>query len=273
MATSSGSDIFVAKLAAAGSAKVYSTYLGGVRSESGTGIAVDENGNTYLTGFTSSLDFPMANAFQPTKDDLFSNDAFVTKINPAGSALVYSTYLGGEATDEGRNIVVKGESAYIVGLTNSIDFPVSNPYRLPPNTFINDAFITKLNASGSALDFSTCLGGSGSDQRNGIAVAADGAVFVTGFTSSLDFPTVTALQATLSGSSDAFITKLNSAGNALLYSTYLGGTSSDEGHSVVADDFGGAYVTGVTRSANFPLADAFQSTVRGSDGFVVAFRV
>ena len=272
---------FVAKLNPEGSALVYSTYLGGSNSDSGSGIAVDSAGNAYVTGTTSSPDFPTVNAFQPALRG--TADAFVAKLNPAGSALVYSTYLGGSNSDSGSGIAVDNAgNAYVTGSTYSADFPTANAFQ-PALNGASDAFVTKLDAAG-ALVYSTYLGGTGSDFCDqysncyrgdygaGIAVDSAGNAYVTGFTRSSDFPTANALQSALRGVQAAFVTKLNAAGSSLVYSTYLGGSdfctvyhacSGDSGAGIAVDSHGNAHVTGTTYASDFPTVNAFQPALRG----------
>jgi hypothetical protein len=215
-------------------------------TDQGNGIAVDSAGNAYVTGNTVSSDFPTTpGAFQTT-----CCGAFVTKFNATGSALVYSTYL-----DDGnaRGIAVDSAgNAYVTGSAGS-SFPVT------PGTFQavygggGDAFVAKLNSTGSALVYSTYLGGSGFDQAQGIAVDSAGNAYVTGETGSTDFPTINPLQPALGGSLDAFVTKINPASSALVYSTYLGGSSGEFGYAIAVDSAGNAYVTGDTGSKDFPV--------------------
>jgi len=268
-------DAFVTKLNPAGSALLYSTYLGGSGSDGGLGMAVDSAGNAYVTGFTGSANFPTtAGAFDTTSNGGF-DDAFVTKLNPAGSApLVYSSYLGGSGDDQGRGIVVdSGLNAYVTGSTTSADFPTTAGAFDTTSNGGFDAFVTKLNAAGSApLAYSTYLGGSVTDVGNGIAVDSAGNAYVTGASVSTNFPTTAgAFDTTSNGGFDAFVTKLNSAGSApLVYSTYLGGSVTDQGSGIAVDSAGNAYVTGFTESTNFPTtAGAFDTTSNGGpDAFV-----
>ncbi len=250
---------FVTKLNATGDALVYSTYLGGLVADVGNAIAVDAQGNAYVTGFTGSPDFPILNAFQATNRGGF--DAFVTKLNPAGNALVYSTFLGGTGSDVGSAIAVDNQgSAYITGQIQSTDFPTANPFQAAHAGGTYDAFVTKFSASGNALVYSTYLGGNDIEQGFGIAVDTQGSAYVTGFTISTNFPTANAFQTINGGGNDTFVTKLNSTGNALAYSTYLGGTSFDQGRAIAVDAQGSAYVTGATSSPNYPTQNAFQAT-------------
>ena len=273
-------DAFVAKLDATGSALLYSTYLGGrLGDETGGGIAVDPAGNAYVTGETASSDFPTTpGAFDPTLNSPSGGDAFVTKLNMTGSGLVYSTYLGGSASQTGFGIAVDpAGSAYVTGETGSSDFPTTAGAIDPTANGSKDAFVTKLNPAGSALAYSTYLGGSlGAETGRAIAVDTAGSAHVTGDTDSGDFPTTPgALDPTANGNSDAFVTKLNPSGSALAYSTYLGGTNSEDGNGIAVDPAGGAYVTGQTESSDYPTTvGAPDPTLGGSsDAFVTKLDV
>lgn len=257
----------------------YSTYLGGSGYDAGTAIAVDSSGNTYVTGFTRSTNFPVtAGALKTTCGTTgtcngYFWDAFVTKLNPNGQ-LVYSTYLGGSATDIGKAIVVDASgSAYIAGQTFSSDFPTTAGAFNATYAGAGDIFLTKLDATGASLQYSTYLGGTGTDNAEAIAVDAAGNAYVTGQTYSTDFPTFAAIQALSGGNqdSDAFVTEINSTGSALVYSTYLGGSSMDWGNAIALDASGDAYVAGFTRSTDFPLASSLQPVCGGCPGFADAF--
>jgi hypothetical protein len=265
-------DAFVTKVNAAGSALVYSTYLGGSDYDGGSGIAADVSGNAYVTGSTSSIDFPTTpGAFQTA----FSGyeDAFVTKLNAAGSALLYSTYLGRSGGWGSAIAVDASGNAYVTGEAEN-DFPTTPGAFQATSGGCDDAFVSKLNASGSSLLYSTYLGGSSCDYGYGIAVDASGNVYVTGDTMSSDFPTTPgAFQTAPLGQFGykAFVTKLNAAGSALDYSTYLSGSTEDEANGIAVDALGNAYVTGVTSSFDFPTTPGtFQSTYAGgqADAFL-----
>ena len=269
------SNAFVTKLNATGSAVLYSTYLGGSdgSADLGIGIAVDPSGAAYVTGRAGSTDFPTTpGAFRTTTDGGFA-DAFVTKLNPAGSGLVYSTYLGGSAFDIAFGIAVNtAGNAYVVGETESTDFPATAGAFQTTSAAFAKGFVTKLNAAGSALVYSTYLGGSNTGETSSIAVDASGNAYVTGDTASTDFPiTAGAFQTTAASLSfHAFVTKLNALGSNLVYSTYLGGTAQEFGVGIVVDALGQAYVTGVTNSTDFPTTPgAFQTVLSGNgDAFV-----
>jgi len=259
-------DAFVAKLNPTGSALVYSTYLGGTDDDVGFGIAVDGSRNAYITGWTRSTNFPTVNPLQSSEGG--EEDAFIAKLNPAGSALLYSTYLGGTSSDIGLGIAVHAGNAYVTGLTGSANFPTMKPLQ-PAYAGGTDAFVAKLSPAGSALVYSTYLGGGRNDQGNGIAVDSSGNAYITGFTISIDFPTLKPLQAVLRGGFDAFVSKINSTGSALVYSTYVGGSADDSGNGIAVDQSGSAYVTGSTQSTNFRSVRSLQPTNGGlSDAFV-----
>jgi hypothetical protein len=267
-------DAFATKLTPSGSALVYSTYLGGGDEDYGHGIAVDSLGSAYITGYTTSTDFPTTpGAFQTVCNGGIEcyplQDAFVAKVNPSGSALVYSTYLGGSGYDYGESIAVDNAgSAYVTGYTNSTNFPTKNPLQATKGGSY-DAFVTKLNASGSALTYSTYLGGFKVDYGNGIAVDGAGNAYVTGTTASTNFPTMYPLQPKDHGLGDAFVSKLSPTGSALIYSTYLGGSGVDQGFGISVDSAGNVYVTGATSSPNFPTASPLQRRNAGlNDAFV-----
>jgi hypothetical protein len=263
-------DAFVAKISPSGSALLYSTYLGGSGFDRGNGIAVDGAGNAYVTGLTGSLNFPTMNPLQPANHAGIDGNAFVAKINAAGTALVYSTYLGGSGGDQGQGIAVDGSgNAYVTGYTGSTDFPTASPLQAS-NGGSRTSFVTKINATGLALVYSTYLGGSGGDEGQGIAVDSAGNAYVTGSTASTNFPTNQPLQANYGGGGDAFVAKIGASGSALVYSTYLGGSGSEGGGGIAVDALGNAYVTGGTGSTNFPTANALQASGGGGDAFVLA---
>ena len=256
--------IYVTKLNSTGNGLVYSTYLGGSESDGAYAIAVDGGGAAYVTGFVSSTDFPIANAYQGLFNGL-PFDAFVAKISSAGNSLVYSTYLGGDVWDSGDGIAVNAAGeAFVTGYTSSTDFPTHHPFQGASGGDY-DAFVTKLSSSGSSLVYSTYLGGNRADDGNGIAIDASGAAYITGRTKSTNYPLSAALQPALAGSFlDAFVTKLSSNGGSLVYSTYLGGTADDYGYDIVVDAAGVTYITGRTLSTNFPTLVPLQANNAGA---------
>jgi hypothetical protein len=268
MVSKGNGDAFVTKLDTTGAALTYSTYLGGEGGDIGYGLAVDMTG-AYVTGFTSSVSFPTTpGAF----DSWFngSTDAFVTKVHPSGTMLLYSTYLGGKGDDVGYGVAVDLSGAYVTGHTTSADFPATMAAYDPVANGNFDAFITKLDHTGAALAYSTYLGGSSDDEGQGVAVDVTGSAYVTGHTRSGDFPTTTgAYDRVANGDIDAFVTKLSREGTALDYSTYLGGGFEDRGLGVAVDVNGNAHVTGHTSSDDFPTTRAYDDTYHGSkDAFV-----
>ncbi len=253
---------------------LYATYVGGNGADVGYGIAVDTNFDAYIAGTTTSTNFPTAGSAYQSANKGGNGDAFVTKINAAGTTLLYSTYLGGTATDSATAIAVFAGAVFVTGNTTSADFPTVAPIagQFPfQNTYggNTDAFVSQLDATGQTLVYSSYLGGSGADFGQGIAVDSSGNAYVTGFTQSSNFPIVNAYQSGLDGSSDAFVAKVNFTGEALVYSTYLGGTSADVGQAIQVDTSGDAYVAGYTFSTDFPVVGPFQSVHGGgADAFV-----
>jgi hypothetical protein len=267
-----GHDVFITKISPAGDSLIYSTYLGGATGDDrGFSIAVDDSGNVYLTGVTTSTDFPTVAALQGTNAGV--EDVFISKLSADGQSLIYSTYLGGSNEDVGVGIAVDvAGNAYVTGNTASPDFNLSpSPY---DNTLdgAEDAFVAKLSSDGSTLVYSTYLGGSADDYGVGVDVNAAGNAFLTGYTLSSDFPTASAFDSTYNGGSssgDVFVTCFSPAGDLLVYSTYLGGSSDDVGLAIALDDLDNAYVTGYTFSSTFPTANAYDGTFNGTfDAFV-----
>ena len=273
--TGAGFDVFITKFDPTGATLVYSTFLGGSLDETAFAIAVDASGNAYVTGQTTSTDFPLKNPVQAacgcglnTITGERRSEAFIAKLNSTGSALVYSTYLGGSSNDAAGAIALDSAgNAYVAGATTSSDFPTVSPLQLHLAGTVN-AFVARINAAGSAFSYSTYLGGSGFDFANGIAVDSSGNAYVAGVTNSLDFPTTTgAIQTAFggvgkAGAGDGFLTKIDATGGSLVYSTYLGGSDDDTANAVTVDAAGNAYVTGATSSANFATTPgAFQPTI------------
>jgi hypothetical protein len=267
---SDNGDAFVAKINPAGSALVYSTYLGGTGNDLGAAIAVDNSGDAFLTGDTNSTDFPTKNPLQPANGSSATNgyNSFVTEFNPTGSALVYSTYLGGSSgNDVALDIAVDSAgNAYLTGQAESTNFPTLDPWQAAYGGGRSDAFVTKINSTGSAFIYSTYLGGRGVDVAYSIAVDSAGNAYVAGSTTSHNFPTANPLQATNAGGSDAFVTKINSTGSGLVYSTYLGGSGNDSGNNIAVDGAGNVYLAGGTASTNFPTLNPLQAANGGGQG-------
>jgi uncharacterized protein (TIGR03437 family) len=256
-------DVFVAKINEMGSALVYCGYIGGSGEERGQRIAVDGAGAAYITGFTNSTESSFPVAVGP---DLTFNgntgDAFVAKVNAAGTALVYCGYIGGSGVDDGGDIAVdRLGAAYVVGTTGSTEtsFPVAGGPDLSYNGEISDAFVAKVNASGSALVYCGYIGGNSFERGLGIAIDGLGQAYVTGETRSTEasFPVVGGPDLAHNGAGfiDAFVAKVSVAGTGLIYCGYIGGSNGDSGLDIAADSLGNAYVVGVTFSteANFPV--------------------
>ncbi|HET6974810.1 MAG TPA: SBBP repeat-containing protein [Pyrinomonadaceae bacterium] len=252
---------------------VFSTYLGGSGSEEGTAVTTDFEGNAYVVGATNSLNFPLTpGVFQSASGG--GKDLFVTKLNPNGNGVVYSTYIGGSLDDYGYGIAIDtGGNVYLTGTTASANYPVTPGVTQSAKGGGTDAFISKLNPTGSALLYSTYLGGAGNEEGFGIALDTISDVVVTGVTASNNYlVTVDALQSTLSGPTDAFVTRLDPARNLTVFSTYLGGSGTDMGFAITLDASSNSpIVTGLTDSMNFPTtAGAFRTvSAGGSDAFVV----
>jgi hypothetical protein len=272
------SDGFVTRLSADGKSLSYSTYLGGDDFDKAVAVAVDSLARVYVTGNTSSGDFPTtAGAFDTTLPG-GSWDAFACRLNADGKTLSYSTFLGGsDGFDDGLAIAVNSTfNTYVGGATSSTNFPTTAA-AFQTDQDSRDGFVTKLSPDGKSLVYSTYLGGSGkedffapSDEVTGIAVDADGNAFVVGRTASTDFPTTAGAFQQNGGLADAFISKLTADGSGLLFSTYLGGATADFGQSIALGDGGSAWVTGITYSVAFPkTADAGQlSNNGGGDAFI-----
>ncbi len=270
-------DAFVAKVNTAGTALAYCGYIGGNDDDESYGIAVDGLGNAYVTGLTASTEATFPETVGP---DLTYNggfaDAFVAKVNAAGTALAYCGYIGGSSGDYGTGIAVDSlDNAYVTGATTSSEasFPVAVGPDLTYNS-LNDAFVAKVNAAGTALVYCGYIGGSGQDSGAGIAVDSSGNAYVTGATGSTEatFPVIDGPDLTQNGSNDAFVTKVNSGGTALVYCGYIGGSGNDQGYGIRVDSSGDAYVAGLTASTevSFPVTVGPDLTYNGNpyDAFV-----
>ena len=272
-ARSGGEEGFVTKYSPAGDAVAFSLVLGGGGDDGAEAMALDAEGNVYVTGYTGSDRFPVTgNALQPERRG--GRDVFVTKLSSDGGSLLYSTFLGGNNDDTGRGIALDSEGGiYVAGISESGNFPTSasafQRLRFPGAS--SDAFVTKYDAQGQGI-YSTYIGGEGGDSANGIVVDSQGLATVTGVTRSFAFPTAQTLYG--GGPTDAYITQLNSRGTGLLDSEYLGAGGEDEGKGVAIDPQGRVYVTGFTRSDLFPITEgAFRNTRSGSEAFVIKIGV
>ncbi|NES07094.1 MAG: hypothetical protein F6K22_32410 [Okeania sp. SIO2F4] len=291
-------DAFVAKYSPDGTL-IYATYIGGSGQDFGTDIAVDITGDIYVTGNTNSVDFPTVNALQNTYGGgEFSGDAFVVKLSNDGSNILYSTYLGGQDNDFSSAIAVDNNGdVYLTGNTGATlrfpiqpipgvgNFPITE--NAVQNTLISefnrDAFVSKISTDGSQLIYSTLLGGNDTEISQDITLDNSGNAYITGETRSIDFPTINAIQNTIGGDADVFITQLNSDGTDLIFSTYYGGVDGDIGNSIAVDDIGNIYLAGNSGSqiiggdavvppvGEFPTFNALQNTFGGgeSDGILI----
>jgi len=257
-------DIFLAKLTSAG-ALAFSTYWGGSGDEHSGGVALDPAGNIYVAGGTYSTDLPVVAPLQPANAG--NQDAFVLKINSSASAIVYATYLGGSGivTGEQANGIAADAAgnAYVTGVTNSSNFPVTAGTVQTAYGGFQDAFVTKINPPGSAIVYSTYLGGTGFDWANGIALDTAGDVFIAGYTSSFDFPVTGGVQTGFGGMYDAFVTMLNTTGSVLVFSTYYGGSGSDAANAIAVDSSGNMFAGGQTSSLDLPLHTPLQAANNG----------
>ena len=303
-AGSPGYNAFIAKFNPTGSL-IYSTYLGGSGNDRPLGIAIDSAGDAYVAGEAYSADFPVTSGAFQTQNHaaaLGTSNAFITKLNPTGTALIYSTYLGGAGISNATIQVSTGDVAngiavdsskdvYVAGSAASIDFPVTDGAIQAVNNAaanqLSNAFVTKINPTGTGLVYSTYLGGSGSPDNNGdggsgVAVDGAGEAYITGSTGSSNFPVTSGAVQTVNNGFPGqvvFISKINEAGTALLYSTYLGGSGGGEltvVGGIALDGSGNAYVAGFTASANFPVTEgAFQTVSPGLylDNFVAKLAI
>lgn len=272
-----GYDVFITKVRSNGKNLIYSTYLGGQMngagqgSDRGLGITVDDKGAVYVTGQTYSKDFPLQNAIQTKLEGC--SDVFIAKLNSRGNKLIYSTYLGGNDKDCGNAIAVnKNYEAHVAGWTNSFNFPTEKPFQ----TVIDgefDAFIAKISPLGKKLLYSTFFGGKKIESAYDIAVDERGSVYIAGYTKSNDLPTENPYQGALGGKSDAFVTKFNSKGNRLIFSTYLGGLNFDWAERICVDNKKCIYIIGESQSADFPIKKAYQKNLAGrTDAFITKMK-
>ncbi len=284
-----GYDIFAIKLSPAGDSLHFSTFIGGSQDDYGQAIALDLSGNVYITGYTASGEnFPITDAAY-NKSLTGEYDVFVCKLRNDGKALLYSTFIGGKNDDFGQDIIVDEESkAYITGITRSSDYPVSS--RAFDRTYNDtslakdrgDCFLSKLDESGSRLEYSSYFGGQHTDAAYGIAIDSLKNIYFAGISKSSDYPvTENAYQREYNGSEaeakghgDIIITKVNALGDSLIYSTYIGGESTDRAFDLTLDEFNNALMTGSTASERFPTTKyaydrTWNDSIAGSDAFAV----
>ena len=273
-ANGGGQDGFLVKLGISGSPIIWSSYLGGSGDEHVAGLAVDATGAVVVTGSTLSSNFPVVNALQPQTGG--NQDAFVTKVNAAGTGFTFSTYLGGSGgtpglPENGSGVAVDGAGAiYVTGTTSSDNFPVSSgAFQTTPSGGLMDAFAVKLSASGG-LVYGTLLGGSAADYGSAVAVDVAGNAHIAGYTASPDFPSLRSVQSSVAGSYDAFITKLNSTGTGVIYSTLLGGSESDSAAAIAVDRLGTVVIAGQSLSNDFPVVNGYQTYLAGAGSALVA---
>ncbi len=272
------SDAFVIKLAPVGDARVYGRYIGGGGPELGLAMTVDGSGSAYINGMTGSTDFPTLNPIQANSGG-GQTDGFVVKVAVNGGSLVYSTYLGGSGNEnytfllqipfQGAGIAVDNEgNAYVAGTTDSTNFPTRNPLQ-PLFGGVADAYVTKINAAGNDFVYSTYVGGDNEDLGFNIDLDGAGNAYLTGTTISTNFPLSNPLQTSLKGTTDGFVSKLNSSGSAFVYSTFLGGGGDEIASGIAADAAGNAFIFGLTTSTDYPMAQPLQSSLKGGgDTFI-----
>ncbi len=250
----------------------FSRYFGGNREEEILSVATDADGNIYIGGESSSPDLEVSESSLPYPASVFNTEgntlAFVAKLDPTGTRLHYLTYLGGSKTSVGHNLKVDSAgSAYVGGRTEAEDFPLRDPIQPRYGGGSDDGFLSKLTPDGSALVYSTYIGGSEYDQVRALALDGDGNAYVTGITESANFPTSNPIQASYAGKQDTFVAKVSADGSALVYSTYAGGSENEVGHAITVDPGGNAYITGLSNSPDFPTTqDAVQPGYAGGEG-------
>jgi len=263
-------DAYITKINAEESTLIYSSYFGGDGTDWGNSIALDTAGNIYVTGITGSSNFP---CHVPLQSDFGggSSDAFITKLNSSGDALIFSTYYGGTGNDQGMALTADKEgNTLVAGHTTSADLFLTNPIQASHGGG-SDGFVVKINSDGSDYVYSTYLGGSEWDAAYSIAVDNDNYAHIIGATeSSTDFPLYNAIQISFGGGShDAFVVEIDANGDDFIYSTYVGGSDEDYGDGIAVDSSGNSYLTGYTYSDDYPLMNPYQGTINGSGDIFV----
>lgn len=263
------SDMFVAKLNSTGSTLQYSTYLGGTADDSNSGVGVDGSNSVYVLGQTNSSDYPLVSPLQNTYQG--GTDLVLTKLNSIGNSIVYSTYLGGTGGEFNGSLAVNtGGNAFVAADTTSSDLATVSSFQSAYGGGSTDGFVAKLNTAGSSYDYLTYIGGSEFDQVSDVALDASSNAYVVGYTNSTNFPTASPIQVALAGGKDAFITKINSTGSALTYSTYFGGSGNDQAAALAINSSNEAFFAGTTYSSDITIVNSLQSVLGGeADAFVV----
>jgi hypothetical protein len=271
-------DFFITKLTPDGKNIIFSTYLGGSGNEYSTNITVDNNLNIYITGYTTSANYPIVNGFQNTKGPY--QDLVITKLNPSGSDVLYSSFLGGNDNERPYGMTLDSDNnVYLHGYTWSTNFPIKNAYQ-STNAGGYDVFLTKFDTTKSGNDsliFSTYFGGDWLERGFDIKVTTD-SIYLAGKTGSSNLPTVNPIQSSFGGpglggqsageNGDVFVSQFSLDGSELLFSTYLGGSGSDTGTGLILQgDY--IYIAGYTNSTNFPILNAYQTTNAGAYDFFV----
>jgi len=261
-------DAFVSKVSQDGGQLLFSTFLGGSFVDYARDIVLSEYEEIVITGNTGSSDFPLLNPFQGYQN---GQDGFITKLSPDGATLLSSTYLGGSMDESSQAITIDPSgSMTVVGYTDSPDFPLQDPFQATYTSPLDDAFITCISPEGDSLVYSTYMGGYGTDQAYDVIVDGEGYCYVTGRTSSSNFPVMNAYQESFAGTMDAFAVKLCPDGSEMIYGTYLGGSLWDDGRAVGLHE-GCLLIAGSTESLDFPVKYAFQEELAGGpsgDGFL-----
>jgi beta-propeller repeat-containing protein len=267
-------DAFVTKIDRLGSRFLYSTYLGGSRSDSAGGLVVDSRGQVYVAGGTSSPDFPILAHYSAALNG--TSDAFITELNADGSGIVFSTFFGGSgsdgASDIGRDLF---GNLYIAGSTSSKDLPLLNAFQ-SENGGLSDTFVAKFNSAGNTLIYASYLGGSGSEILPHLALDIFGSLAVCGATNSTDFPAVNSVQSGYGGGIwDLYVAKISPDGSRLVYSTYLGASGDDHPDTIYSDLLGNVWVGGSTTSPTFPVISGYQQIYGGGpyDAFLSKMQV